>query len=164
MTDIINRIIDFALGNIGILVFGIFLLSGLFGRGKKNPDQPQTTTRQSTTSADERPLAERLAEYFGVEMTDSPEAPTSQQSANKPQPTYASEGRRSTTTRNIQDSYPELYGGSGMFTRSSDGPAEKTSWGFDENEWGSTFQKSEEQWGNTFPDKKSSEPRIEWPN
>lgn len=164
MTDILDRLMDFVLGNIGIVIFAVFLLSGLIGRGDKNkkPAPSQTTTDRPATASDDRPLAERLAEYFGLELNDEHQS-TQTPSPEQKKPTFASEGRRSTTTRNIQDQYPELYGGSGMFTRSNEEPAEKTQWGFDENEWGSTFEKSEEQWGKTFPDQKSSEPLIEWP-
>jgi hypothetical protein len=65
----------------------------------------------------------------------------------------------------VQDNYPELFGGKGLFADRSDDPFRKdaTKWGFDETEWGSTFEKNEEQWGGGFPDRKSSEPRIEWP-
>lgn len=161
LTDIFQRIIDFVLGNIGIVIFAIFLLTGLLGRGDRNKEQkstpPQEQRNQPAGQQDNRPLAERLAEYFGVEI------PEDQPQRDTKQPTYASEGRRSTVRRSVQDQYPELFGGSGMFDRSSE-RQDDTKWGFDDTEWGSTFEKSEEQWGNTFPDRKSSEPRIEWPN
>lgn len=163
MADIFDQLIDFVLGNIGIVVFAIFLLSGLIGRGDKNKKQSttQTTSDRKATAQDERPLAERMAEYFGLEI-DEEHRPTQAPAPQQKKPLYASEGRRSTTMRNVQENYPELYGGSGLFGSSSDAE-EKTQWGFDESEWGSTFEKSEEQWGNTFPDRKSSEPVIDWP-
>lgn len=163
MADILDQLIDFVLGNIGIVVFAIFLLSGLIGRGDKNkkPATTQTASDRSATAHDDRPLAERMAEYFGLDMNDE-NRPAQPSAPEQKKPVFASEGRRSTTTRNVQENYPELYGGSGMFGSSSEAQ-EKTQWGFDESEWGSTFEKSEEQWGKTFPDHKSSEPVIDWP-
>lgn len=155
MTDILNRILDFVLGNIGIVIFAVFLLSGLFSRGDKNKDAGQGKQAKPAASQDNRPLAERMAEYFGVDLSG-------EDAAGKDTPAPAQQGRRSTTTRNVQQQYPELFGGPGMFA--SDSSAERTKWGFDETEWGSTFERNEEQWGNTFPDRKSSEPRIEWPS
>ena len=161
LTNILESILDFVLGNIGIVIFAAFLLSGLIGRGNKNEDRESTQSpgksSQPAQEVDNRPLAERLAEYFGVEMPEGQSQPQSQQ----PEPKYSSEGRRSTVRRNVQDNYPELFGGSSMFDDSAQG--ERTQWGFDETEWGSTFERNEEQWGNSFPERKDSEPRIEWP-
>lgn len=164
LRDLFQPIIDFVLGNIGIVIFGLFLLSGLIGRGgDKNKEQQQPARpQQQRTSAgqqqDNRPLAERLAEYMGVEI---PEEQQPRRESAPPQ--YASEGRRSTSQRNVQANYPELFGGTSLFDRSAEDD-EGTKWGFDETEWGSTFVKNDDQWGNTFPDRKSSEPRIEMPN
>lgn len=170
LSDQLDQIIDFVLGNIGIVVFAIFILTGFLGRGdkKKQGDSapaPQQSTRQESET-DDRPLAERLAEAFGVEIPQEQTRP--QQTSQSQEGRYASEGRRSTVRRNVQQEYPQLFGGSGMFKK--DAEQEATSqWGFNETEWGSTFEKNDEQWGsadqwgNTFPDRKSSEPRIEWP-
>lgn len=155
MSDIINRILDFVLGNVGIVIFAVFLISGLFSRADKAKEAEQRTQPKPAASQDNRPLAERMAEYFGVDLSGD-ESPARETPAPAPQ------GRRSTTTRNVQQQYPELFGGPGMFA--SDSTSERTKWGFDETEWGSTFERNEEQWGNTFPDRKSSEPRIEWPS
>lgn len=160
LSDIFERILDFVLGNIGIVIFSIFILSGFLGRGKgkegesTSPSQRRVDT--STSEHDDRPLAERLAEYFGVEI------PEEQPQSQRPEPKYSSEGRRSTTKRNVQQQYPELFGGAGLFDRSTGGSREQQ-WGFDETEWGSTFEKNDEQWGSSFGDRKDSEPRIEWP-
>lgn len=174
LSELFQPIIDFVLGNIGIVVFAIFVLSGFLGRGdkKKDPQEtsqaPQRPVRQEG-EADDRPLAERLAEAFGVEI---PEEQARPQPQTQPQQTrderYGSEGRRSTVRRNVQEEYPQLFGGPSMFDRDRQ-EAEDSSWGFDETEWGTTFERNEEQWGsanqwgNTFPERKSSEPRIEWP-
>lgn len=165
-----EQITDFILGNIGLVVFAIFIISGFLGRGNKAKPNPahQQQSANKEEARDDRPLAERLAEHFGVEIPEEykqaqAEKQTATQAAS-PKPNYASEGRRSTTTRNVQQQYPDLFGGPGMFDSSRDGVEERTKFGFDETEWGSTFEKSEEQWGNTFPEKKSSEPRIEWPS
>lgn len=162
----LEDIIDFVLGNIGIVVFALFLLSGLIGgRGKKPEGQSDAPSQRrvdsETAPVDNRPLAERMAEYFGVEILDEHRQGQPQTQPRQQQST--SEGRRSTVRRNVQESYPQLFGGGSMFERSEEDQQE-TQWGFDETEWGSTFEKSEEQWGNTFPDRKSSEPRIEWPS
>lgn len=167
LSTILDSILDFVLGNIGIVIFAIFLLSGLIGRGRGQEGQSQAPSQRKvdtqTSEPDNRPLAERMAEYFGVEIPEEQQQRQSQpQQAQRPQPTYASEGRRSTTRRNVQDQYPELFGGTGMFDRSAE-DLDEPKWGFDETEWGSTFVRNDEQWGNTFPDRKDSEPRIEWP-
>lgn len=161
--EIFDTIINFVLGNIGIVIFAVFLLSGLIGRGNRNKEEsaaPAERRAQPAPEHDDRPLAERLAEYFGVEVPDGqPQGrPPAQQAGQR----YSSEGRRSTTRRNVQDQYPELFGGSSIFDRTGE-DAEPTKWGFDETEWGSTFVRNDEQWGKTFPDHKDSEPRIEWP-
>lgn len=164
-STILESILDFVLGNIGIVIFALFLLSGLIGRGKgKEGESPAPSQREVDTATrehDDRPLAERLAEYFGVEIPD--EQQPQPQPQQRQQPNYSSEGRRSTTRRNVQDQYPELFGVSSMFDQSAEDD-QPTKWGFDETEWGSTFVKNDEQWGNTFPDRKDSEPRIEWPS
>lgn len=163
MSDLIEQITDFVLGNIGLVVFALFLISGVIGRGNKPKEQPADQSQQRVdTERDDRPLAERLAEHFGVELPEEYREVKPAQQATKPKSAYASEGRRSTTTRNVQQQYPDLFSGSGMFDSSES--REKTKFGFDDTEWGSTFEKSEEQWGNTFSEKKSSEPRIEWPS
>ena len=166
LSEIFQPIIDFVLGNIGIVIFALFLLSGLFGRGKgkqgesESASQREVDTQSRPREHDDRPLAERMAEYFGVEIPDEQQQP--RRPVQTQEPSYASEGRRSTVRRNVQDQYPELFGGTGMFDRSAE-QIEEPKWGFDETEWGSTFVKNEEQWGNTFSDRKDSEPRIEWP-
>lgn len=159
MADILQRLIDFVLGNVGLVVFVAFLLFGLLGRdSKKNaPTSPTTNRPKSTQEHDDRPLAERLAEAFGVDLTQQQSAPE-----QRPRSNYGSEGRRSTTQRNVQENYPQLFGGSSLFD--SDKSGEKAKWGFEETEWGTTFEKNEEQWGGAFSDHKSSEPRIEWPS
>lgn len=163
-STILESILDFVLGNIGIVIFALFLLSGLIGRNRGQEGESHSPTQREVDTAtreqDDRPLAERLAEYFGVEVPE--EQGQSQTRPQSQQPNYRSEGRRSTTRRNVQDQYPELFGGPSLFDRSSEDEQE-TKWGFDETEWGSTFEKNDEQWGNTFPDRKDSEPRIEWP-
>lgn len=164
VNELFENIVEFVLGNIGIVIFAIFLLSGLIGRGNKDKsEQPETagTGRPQTDAGhDDRPLAERLAEYFGVEVPDEAQSqPQPRQQNTEP----ARQGRRSTTSRNVQEEYPTLFGGKSMFESERDS-REEQQWGFDETEWGSTFAKSEEQWGNTFPERKSSEPRIEWPS
>lgn len=165
MSETFDQIREFILGNIGLVIFLVFALSSLIGRGNKGKQQKPQPQQQSqpTAAHDDRPLAERLAEYFGVEIPEEQKRPSVPQQPTK-QPTYASEGRRSTISKNVQDQYPELFGGPGMFDSASEYGADKTKYGFDDTEWGSTFEKSEEQWGNSFPDRKSSEPRIEWPN
>jgi hypothetical protein len=160
LSDIFDSIINFVLGNIGIVIFALFLLSGLIGRGNRrdqNPNQPQEQRTRPTGQPDNRPLAERMAEYLGAEVPDEEPRRDSRRQ------TYGSEGRRSPVSRNVQSQYPELFGGAGMFDRRAD-REEDTRWGFDESEWGSTFVKNDEQWGHTFPDRKDSEPRIERSN
>lgn len=168
LSELFQPIIDFVLGNIGIVVFAIFLLSGFLGRGDKKKEQqgsspaPQRPVRQEG-EVDNRPLAERLAEAFGVEIPEEQGQSQPQRQPQQPKSQYASEGRRSTVRRNVQDEYPQLFGGPGIFDEDQD--AEKESaWGFDATEWGTTFVKNEEQWGSSFPERKSSEPRIEWPS
>ncbi len=161
-----EKLIDFVLGNIGLVVFAIFIISGFLGRGNKAKPHPAHQKQSTSTeeARDERPLAERLAEHFGVEIPEEYKQAQAEKQQAAPKPNFASEGRRSTSTRNVQQQYPDLFGGPGMFDSSRGGGEERTKFGFDETEWGSTFEKSEEQWGNTFPEKKSSEPRIEWPS
>lgn len=163
-STILESILDFVLGNIGIVIFALFLLSGLIGRGRRQEGESDSPSQREVDTAtrehDDRPLAERLAEYFGVEIPDDQQQP--QQPQQSQQPAYRPEGRRSTIRRNVQDQYPELFGASEVFDRSAGGE-EEPKWGFDETEWGSTFVRNDEQWGNTFPDRKDSEPRIEWP-
>lgn len=160
LSQLFENIINFVLGNIGIVIFAVFLLSGFIGRGNKdkaeNPETRQQPASHREAEHDDRPLAERLAEYFGVEVPEEANPQPQQQQATSAQ------GRRSTTTRNVQQEYPTLFGGSSMFESQQDSDGEQQ-WGFDETEWGSTFARSEEQWGNTFPERKSSEPVIEWP-
>ena len=111
-------------------------------------------------------LAERLAEAFGVEIPEEqgqPQRRPQMQSQQSREGRYASEGRRSTVRRNVQEEYPQLFGGPSIFEEDAQAD-ESPRWGFDETEWGTTFERNEEQWGSTFPDRKSSEPRIEWPN
>lgn len=166
MADQIDQLKDFLLNNITWLIFLVFMLSGLFTSGKKKEseqgqsrreaqprrDQPQRQGR----AADNRPFAERMAEAFGMqELMD--EVRREQQNQQR--------GRRSTTTGNVQDNYPELFGGSSMFQdRDQEWGMGKTKWGFDETEWGTTFEKNDEEWGSAFGERKSSEPRIEWPS
>lgn len=166
LQELFQPIIDFILGNIGIVIFALFLLSGLFGRGDRKKEQREsspTPQRQARPEGevDDRPLAERLAEAFGVEVPEEQARPQQQQSQSR-DGRYSSEGRRSTVRRNVQQEYPQLFGGPGIFDN-RDEEEDAPKWGFDETEWGTTFERSEEQWGNTFPDRKSSEPRIEWP-
>jgi hypothetical protein len=151
-----EQITDFILSNITWVIFAIFMLSGLFGRSGNKKEPTADTGRRQATGQDTRPLAERMAEHLGIPLEEMQGQPRQQPPA---------QGRRSTTTGNVQDNYPELFGGKGMFADRSDDPFRKdaTKWGFDETEWGSTFEKNEEQWGGGFPDGKSSEPRIEWP-
>lgn len=170
LQELFQPIIDFILGNIGILIFALFILSGLFGRGDKNKEQGESSSppqRQSRPEGevDIRPLSERLAEAFGVEMPEEQARPQQrqQQQAQSRDGRFGSEGRRSTVRRNVQQEYPQLFGGPGMFDN-RDEEEDAPRWGFDETEWGTTFERSEEQWGNTFPERKSSEPRIEWPS
>ena len=161
-SDIFQRILDFVLGNIGIVIFSLFILSGFLrrGQGKEGESNSQSQQRVDTATSehDDRPLAERLAEYFGVEIPED----QAQSQSQRPEPKYSSEGRRSTTKRNVQQQYPELFGGPGLFDRSAEDSREQQ-WGFDDTEWGSTFERNDEQWGSTFADRKDSEPRIEWP-
>ncbi len=171
MPEFVERITDFILRNITLVIFLVFALSGLFGRsGKKKPAPGETTARPASGSKppagapDNRPLAERLADYFGVDLEEMQGKPAQQPPAAPGK--YASQGRRSTTTGNVQDQYPELFGGASLFEdRKYDGfDREGTKWGFDDAEWGSTFEKNEQQWGGAFSDRKNSEPRIEWPD
>lgn len=180
LSELLEPIIDFVLGNIGLVVFAIFLLSGFIGRGDKKKDQGESAPvprRQERPEGevDDRPLAERLAEAFGVEIPEEHRTQTRPEpQAQSREGRYASEGRRSTVRRNVQDEYPQLFGGPSMFDRDAE-EAEAPRWGFDETEWGSTFEKNDDQWGsdhkwgnddqwgNSFPDRKSSEPRIDWP-
>lgn len=151
-----ERIVDFILSNITWVIFALFMLSGLFGKSGSKKDPTADTGKRQATGQDNRPLAERMAERFGIPLEEMQGQPREQQ---PPQ------GRRSTITGNVQDNYPELFGGKGMFADRGDDPFRKdaTKWGFDETEWGSTFEKNEQQWGGGFPDRKSSEPRIELP-
>lgn len=181
VSEILEPVIDFVLGNIGIVVFAIFLLSGFIGRGDKKKEQgesspaPERRTRPEG-EVDDRPLAERLAEAFGVEIPEDQRSPRPQ---TQPRPQqqeqrYASEGRRSTARRSVQEEYPQLFGGSSLFDQDAQ-REESSQWGFDETEWGTTFDRNDDQWGsdhqwgnddqwgNTFPERKSSEPRIDWP-
>lgn len=169
MEDLFDRIIKFALANVTWLIFLLFMLSGLFSRGNKadqttrRPQQAQPRQRPTAQSADNRPLSERMAEAFGMQevMEEVRREQAQQQRTGRRQ---QSQGRRSTTTGNVQDNYPELFGGNSLFEdRDQQWGLGKTKFGFDETEWGSTFDKNEEQWGSTFPDRKSSEPTIEWP-
>lgn len=182
LSEFFQPVIDFVLGNIGIVVFAIFILSGLFGRGDKNKEQEGETAQaperrpRPEGEVDNRPLSERLAEAFGVEIPEEQTQPRQQPQSQWPDPAdrYGSEGRRSTVRRNVQDEYPNLFGGKSMFEEQEEA-AEPTKWGFDETEWGTTFDKNDEQWGsdnrwgsegnwgNTFPDRKSDEPYIDWP-
>lgn len=159
-----ERIINLILDNIGIVIFLVVALSGLIGRGDKKKKTAEQTQSQPAkpVEPDGRPLTERMAEYFGIDLEQmkQPEA--------KPVPnsTYASDGRRSPNQRNVQQDYPDLFGGGSLFSQDKDAGEfgmSKTKWGFDETEWGSTFEKNEEQWGHSFPEEKSSEPVIEWP-
>lgn len=164
-----QELLDLILDNIGIVVFVLFMLFGVFGRNSEKPDdstssrpaQPQRQQSQDPSEPDGRSLAERMAEHFGVEIPELQEH-QAQQTQQREQ-ARRREGRRSTTTRsgNVQDNYPELFGGSSIFDSQNEEP---TKWGFDETEWGSTFEKNDEQWGNSFPERKNSEPRIEWPS
>ena len=184
LTELLEPVIDFVLGNIGLVVFAIFLLSGLIGRGDKKKEQGESAPAPERRArpegdVDDRPLAERLAEAFGVEIPEDQRSPQPQQSTqSRPQPQeqrYGSEGRRSTVRRNVQDEYPQLFGGPGVFDQDAQ-DEEAPRWGFDETEWGTTFDRnddqwgsehkwrSDDQWGNSFPDRKSSEPRIDFPN
>lgn len=153
-----DRIIDLVLGNITWVIFALFVLSGLFGKSGGKKVTGEEAAQKQQTSQDNRPLAERMAEHFGIPLEELQGQSRPQQQPNQ--------GRRSTTTGNVQSQYPELFGGSSMFKERGDDPFKKdsTKWGFDETEWGSTFEKNEEQWGGGFPERKSSEPRIEWPS
>lgn len=151
MQEFVNRIIDFILGNLGLVIFLAFILSGLIGRREKS--QHSAPQPKPTATHQEQTMAERMAEYFGVDIPDG----------THPGQPAGTTGRRSTTTGNVQDQYPELFAARDMYGSSTEFGVGKTKWGFDETEWGSTFEKNEEQWGHTFPDQKSSEPVIEWP-
>ncbi|MCA9833138.1 MAG: hypothetical protein KC435_04280 [Thermomicrobiales bacterium] len=158
-----ERIFDLILDNIGITIFLLFTIFGVIGRGdkKKAAEQPQQQPAKPV-EPDGRPLVERMAEYFGVDL----EQTTQPAPKTAPPSTYASDGRRSPNQRNVQQDYPDLFGGGSLFSQDADAGEfgmSKTKWGFDETEWGSTFEKSDEQWGHSFPEKKSSEPVIEWP-
>lgn len=159
----VQRIIDFILDNISFVIFLAFILFGLISRGEKK-DAPQTAPGKQPTKnpvePDGRPLAERMAEYFGIDLHEG--EPAAPPKSPRPQSQYASDGRRSPNQRSVQDEYGDLFGGGSMFSREADSESE-TKWGFDETEWGSTFVRNDEQWGGTFPDKKSSEPVVEWP-
>ena len=151
-----DRLIELILENITWVIFGLFMLSGLFTKsGGKKTTSTDSLGRQEPAQ-ESRPLGERMAEHFGIPLEEL---------QGRPKPQQPPQGRRSTTTGNVQNNYPELFGGPGMFDERGGDPFRKdaTQWGFDETEWGSTFEKNEEQWGSTFPDRKSSEPRIEWP-
>ncbi len=159
-----ERITDFILDNISFVIFIAFLLFGLISRGDKKEaqrDAPETRPTKNPVEPDGRPLVERMAEYFGVDLHEG-EKPAPEKSI-KPSSTYASDGRRSSHQRSAQEEYADLFGGGSLFSRSDDERKADTKWGFDETEWGSTFVKNEEQWGHSFPEKKSSEPVVEWP-
>ena len=119
MPEFLERIADLILGNITLVIFLVFALSGLFGRSGNKKKPGDATTRQPSQgkppagAPDNRPLAERMAEYFGVDLEEMQGKPAPQPPAT--QGKYASQGRRSTTTGNVQDQYPELFGGSGLF-------------------------------------------------
>lgn len=171
MPDSFERIISFALENVTWIIFALFMLSGLFSKsgGKKTSasDPIQPAPREKNT--DNRPLAERMAEHFGIPLEDV----QGTAEADQPQPRKSSrpQGRRSTTIGNAREAYPDLYGGGASLWE--DEPADDRwgsdqkwgsrdqQWGFDETEWGSTFEKNEDQWGGGFAEKKDSTPRIE---
>lgn len=178
LSEFFEPIIDFVLANLGIVIFAVFVLSGLLGRGDKSKD-PQKEAQQesqrqqrprSQGEVDNRPLSERLAEAFGVEVPEQQSQP-GQRSGESAQPAsmwreprrQESEGRRSTTFGNVQDNYPDLFGGPSILDEEKRFE-ETTRWGFDETEWGTTFDKNEEQWGKAFPDRKSDEPYVHWPS
>lgn len=177
MPESLERIISIILENVTWVIFAIFMLSGLFSRsgGKKttSSDPIQPVPREKNT--DNRPLAERMAEHFGIPLEDVQGTGGSQQAQTQQRPRQqnTARGRRSTTIGNTQDNYPELYGnGSGKSIWDEEpaddrwGSSQKwgssnQQWGFDETEWGSTFEKNDEQWGGGFAEKKDSTPRIE---
>lgn len=170
MPESLDDIIQFLLENVTWVIFAIFMLSGLFGRsgGKKTSSTDPVEPAPREWNTDNRPLAERMAEHFGVpleEIQGRPPAETRPQPpARQREQRYASEGRRSPSTGSSQDDYPDLFSGQTVWDEepADDGYSHKnTAWGFDESEWGSTFEKNDSQWGGTFPEKKSSEPRIE---
>lgn len=160
----IERITDLILGNISFVIFIAFLLFGLISRGDKKDakrDTAESRPTQNPAEPDGRPLAERMAEYFGIDLHEG-EKPVPEKKA-KPQSTYASDGRRSPNQSSVQEQYGDLFGGGSLFARDDSDSGANAKWGFDETEWGSTFVKNDEQWGNSFPEKKSSEPVVEWP-
>lgn len=160
----LERITNFILDNISFVIFIAFLLFGLISRGDKKEAKEATPQHKPNTNPaepDGRPLAERMAEYFGIDLHEGEEQAPPPVSTAKPQSTYASDGRRSPHQPSVQDQYGDLFGGSSLFAKSNRDA--DTKWGFDETEWGSTFVKNDEQWGNSFPEKKSSEPVVEWP-
>lgn len=177
MSDLLERIINAVLGNITWVVFAVFLLSGFLGKGgKRDADQQESKPRQqarrhSGPQSGKRPFAERMAEALGMEevVQEMRRAEENEQSAPRQQqrqqrrPVFASDARRGTTARSVQEQYPELFGGPSLFDDRDDEFGGKTKWGFDETEWGTTFEKNDEQWGSSFGDRRDSEPRIEWP-
>ncbi len=161
----IERILDIILGNIGLIVFVVFALLGVMRRGEKEEQAAESKpSSMPETEQDHRPLAERLAEAFGVdleEVTGKKAEPSPPPPVTASRGGYASDGRRGPTSPSVQDEYPDLFGGGSVFADS--GRREQpTKYGFDDTEWGSTFEKGENQWGGAFPDKKSSEPVVEW--
>lgn len=170
MPESLDRIINIALENVTWIIFAIFMLSGLFGRsgGKKTASSDPIEPVPREKAADHRPLAERMAEHFGIPLEEIQGKPASNPSPQQPRQggqRYTSQGRRSTSIGGTQDQYPELFGGGKSIW--DDEPADdgwgsnNQQWGFDSTEWGSTFEKNEEQWGGGFAEKKDSTPRIE---
>lgn len=137
-----DRIVDGILANITWLLFVAFWVISMFSRGKKNDDEGNAGNRPPRR-------IERKAEPTGP---------------------YASDNRRRAAAPREQPASSPLFGGafdfgsgSDQFTR--DDTAERDEWrsdtkfGFDETEWGSTFDRNEEQYG--WGDRKSSDPVIE---
>lgn len=136
-----ERITDFILSNITWLIFVGFMLFSFLGGSdeKKEADSRQRPARR----------IERQAQ---------------------PVSTYASDDRATEAAQRSRPTRPTQFGGAFDFGASSlfDQPAEedrpssfgsRTKFGFDETEWGTTFDKNDEQYG--WGDKKSSDPVIE---
>src|SRR5699024_1112132 len=104
---------------ISLIIFGIALLFGVFGRDDKKQQQ-ETAPRESDIAPPEEPS------------------------------TYGADERRYGNTM-FEDQPESAF----KFGEDDEAFRDRTQWGqtkfgFDANEWGSTFDESDDQWGGTF--------------
>jgi hypothetical protein len=136
MSSTVDQISDFLSDlPIGLIIFGIAMLFGLFGRDDKKQEQRAPSQRR-------------------VQRPASPPEPS----------TFASDDRRAREERERQQEEVLVFGGldfgsRGSLFRDEEGDRNsqwgKTKYGFDESEWG-----SDAQWGSSFGEKKNSDPVI----